>query len=184
MLSLRGVDRKSYQEWFSGPFPHNDLMCPCCKSRFLGPHSSYRRYVDGKRMPIRRGRCPSCGVTHAILPEDVCAYRDLSFEAMATVLSARGPTQAARRLGDCGEAGVRRARRQRREALAERARQASRVLPELNDPAPWWQRAFVAFGSLVEWRHRQWETTGYFATPLLGLFRHGRPPWVAAAFPT
>ena len=81
-----------------------------------------------------------------------------------------------------GVAGVRRARRGRREAKGERARQAERVLVELDDPAPWWQRALRAYGSLVEWRHRLWETTGYFATVLLGLFRHGRPPWVAAAF--
>lgn len=157
-----------------------DLMCPCCQLSPLRPHSSYRRYVDGERMAIRRGRCSSCGVTHAILPEDVCAYRDLSLGSLATVLRARGPTQAARQLGDSGAVGVRRARRQRREALGARACQADRALPELSDPAPWWQRALTAFGSLVEWRHRQWETTGYFATVLLGLFRHGRPPWLAA----
>ena len=164
-------------------FP-NDLLCPCCAVRYLKPHGSYRRYVDGTRMEIRRGRCPSCGVTHAILPEDVCAYRDLSLEALATVLSARGPTQASRQLGDASAAGVRRARRHQREALAQRACQADRVLPASSHPAPWWQRALAAFGSLLEWRHSQWERSGYFATPLLGLFRHGRPPWVAAAFPT
>lgn len=150
----------------------------------LRSHGSYLRYVNGRRMRIRRCRCHGCKVTHAILPEDVCAYRDLTLKDLSTVLTARGPTEGARRLGQVSAAGVRRARRLRQEALGKPARQAERALPELENPAPWWQRALVAFGSLVQWRHRQWETTGYFATVLLGLFRHGRPPWVAAAVST
>ena len=183
MLSLRGVDRKSYEEWFLEPFPEG-LDVPCCQVGLLRPHSSYRRYVDGERMAIRRGRCSSCGVTHAILPEDVCAYRDLSLEDLTTALQARGPSEAARRLGDVTVAGVRRVRRQRREAMGKRAGEAQWILPETRAPTPWWERALAAFGSLVAWRHWLWESTGYFATVLLGLFRQGRPSWVGTAVST
>jgi len=182
MLSLTGIDRKSYAEWFEG-FP-TDLLCPCCDHSHLAPHGSYLRYVDDHRMRIRRGRCPWCEVTHAILPEDVCAYRDLTLEDLASVLSARGPTEAAHQLGDASEAGVRRARRLRQAALAERARQAERVLPAAPDPAPWWQRALEAYGSLLSWRRWLWRQTGYFVTGLLGLFRQGRAPWLAAEVST
>ena len=135
-------------------------------------------------MPIRRGDCPVCPVTHAILPEDVCAYRDLSLDDLATVLSARGPTEAARLLEVSGEAWIRKIRRWRREARSVRARQAERILPELDDPAPWWQRAQESYGSLTQWRRREWVKTGYFATVLLGLFRCGRAPWLPARAPT
>lgn len=131
-------------------------------------------------MRIRRGRCPSCGVTHAILPEDVCAYRDLALDTLVAVLTAAGPSEAARALGDPGPEKVRRARRWRRLALGERARQAERVLATTGSPSTWWERAIEAYGDLVSWRHRQWAQTGYFLSPLLGLFRHGRPPWVIA----
>jgi len=33
----------------------------------------------GERQRLRRVRCPRCRVSHAVLPEDVCAYRDLTF---------------------------------------------------------------------------------------------------------
>ena len=121
-------------------------------------------------------------MTHAILPEDVCAYRDLALDALVSVLEAEGPTAAARKLA--GEAAdsdpdpvlVRRLRRWRGEARGPRARQSERVLPAAGSPSSWWERALVGYGDLVAWRHQQWAQTGYFVTPLLGLFRQGRPP--------
>lgn len=121
-------------------------------------------------------------MTHAILSADVCAYRDLALDTLISVLEAEGPTAAARKL--VGEAGggdpdpvlVRRLRRWRKEARVPRARHSERVLPASGSPSPWWERALAAYGDLVSWRHQQWAQTGYFVTPLFGLFRHGRPP--------
>ncbi len=162
-----------------GAFPEC-LRCPSCPSSDLRPHGGYRRYVDGRRMWIRRGLCPHCGVTHAILPEDVCAYRDLALDTLASVLTAAGPSEAARALGDASPENVRRIRRWRRSAVGERTLQAERVLPSTGSVSTWWERTLEAYGDLVSWRHRQWAQTGYFVTPLLGLFRHGRPPWMIA----
>jgi len=166
-----------------GAFPA-DLWCPCCRHSYLASHGSYRRYVDGQRMRIRRGRCSWCGVTHAILPEDMCAYRVLTLEDLASALTARGPTAAAQQLGDPSEAGVRRARRTRQDAAAERTLQNERVLPAARDPGSWWQRALAAYGSLLAWRRWLWRQTGYFVTGLLGLFRQGRAPWLATEVST
>ncbi len=124
-------------------------------------------------------------MTHAILPADLCAYKDLSLDVLATVLTARGPTEAAERLGvSDDEAWIRKIRRWRRQAREARARQAERVLPDLSAPAPWWERALVTYGSLSRWRLCEWRTTHHFATVLLGLFRRGRPPWVVAELST
>lgn len=184
MLSLPGVDRKHYQAWFQGPFPRP--RCPCCRHSRLRPHGSYWRYVDGRRWRIRRGRCsdPDCGVTHAIVPEDLCAYRDLTLDALASVLSARGPSAGAREgVGEGDRASVRRARRWRLEASGERARQSAHVVASVG-VGPWWQRVLEVFGSLVVWRRWLWSETRYFATGLLGLFRRGRPPWLVAEVST
>lgn len=177
MLSLPGVDRKGYGAWSKGPFP--DSQCPRCQRGRLRPHGWYPRYVDGQRRRIRRGRCsdPECGVTHAVLPEDLCAYKDLPLDALAVVLDAEGPSAGARALGECEEVSVRRARRWRREAAGQRARHCGQAVPG-GGPAPWWRRALEVFGSLVAWRRWVWAETRYFATPLLGLFRRGRPPWL------
>lgn len=158
-----------------GAFPEN-LHCPSCERGWLAPHGSYRRRVDGQLMWIRRARCRSCGVTHAVLPEDVCAYRDLSLDVLTVVLTASRPMKAARALGDTSPAAVRRIRRCRLEARGERARSAERLLPEARAPAPWWQRAIEVFGDLASWRRWQWRVTGHFATPMLGPFRHGALP--------
>jgi RHS repeat-associated protein len=39
----------------------------------MRPHAFYQRYLGGELMRILRVRCESCGVTHAVLPVDVCA---------------------------------------------------------------------------------------------------------------
>lgn len=100
------------------------------------------------------------------------------------MLTARGPTAAAQQLGDGSEAGVRRARRLRHEALGERSRRAERVLPAARDPGPWWRRALDAYGSLLAWRRWLWQETGYFVTGLLGVFRQGRAPWLTNGLST
>jgi len=123
-------------------------------------------------------------VTHAILPEDVCAYRDLALDTLVTVLMAAGPSEAALALGDPSPENVRRVRGWRRAAAGERSLQGDRALPTTGSPSTWWERGIQAYGDLVSWRHRQWAQTGYFVTPLLGLFRHGRPPGMIAASST
>ena len=127
-------------------------------------------------------------MTHAILPEDVCAYRDLPLSTLSSALTAEGPACAAQSLGngdgDADPVLVRRIRRWRREAFGPRARLTERVLPTPGSPSSWWERALAGYGDLVAWRHQQWAQTGYFVTPLLGLFRHGRPPSEVAGIST
>ncbi len=42
----------------------------------------YRVRVGGQGFCIRRLRCPRCLTTHALLPEDLCAYRDFKLTAL------------------------------------------------------------------------------------------------------
>jgi hypothetical protein len=55
---------------------------------------------------FRRVRCPRCKVSHAVLPEDVCVYRDLTFEAVEAGLAAEGPSAGAEVSGQSGSPGV------------------------------------------------------------------------------
>ena len=62
-----------------------------CQGNFT-PHGSYRRHlvVVGKavRLTVRRVRCASCGMTHAVLPEGVVPYRAHSESFLLAVLAA------------------------------------------------------------------------------------------------
>jgi hypothetical protein len=67
----------------------------------------YRRYLNGELFAIRRLICPRCGVTHALLPEDVCAYRDLTLSALESALGSQGgPRDCARAAQQAGLAGA------------------------------------------------------------------------------
>ena len=51
--------------------------CPSCGALLMA-WSGYRRWLrdDGEnQIWVRRGRCPTCRVAHALLPDFVCARR-------------------------------------------------------------------------------------------------------------
>ncbi len=171
MICLPGLCCKEYWERTSPGSPIPEIDCPTCLCQLKG-HGWYRRYFDGHRVSIRRLRCPSCGVTHALLPDDLCAYQDLTLTALEKTKQSDGPSAAARAAGYDG--AVRRARRWRRcllwqqlLALLPVAGKVWERIESLVGPAP---------GMLVRLRHWMWPKLAYLLGGPCGLFRHGRPP--------
>jgi hypothetical protein len=114
-----------------------------------------------------------------VLPEQVCAYRDLPLGALERALEAGGgPAAQARAAQQAGPAGRRRVRGWRRAASQGWTAALAAVLP----PAwgMWWERVREVFGSAPGWLVRLrcwlWEKWSYFFSGLAGLWRHGRPP--------
>ena len=97
MLCLPGLGCKNYWEWMAPGSPVPKIECPSCH-RLLRGHGWYRRYLGGQRVRIRRLWCAGCCVTHALLPEDVCAYQDLTLTALEAG-AAYGAVQAKQRDG-------------------------------------------------------------------------------------
>lgn len=179
MLSLPGVDRKTYPERFGRGLPLPQVGCPdpACSGQLRG-HGWYRRFVDGILAAIRRLRCNRCGVTHAVLPEDICAYRDATLPALEAAMEAGvGPSAGAKAAGQRGAAGVRRVRRWMRSLEGRRVAQVVALLPAVAGSFLERVRAMVgpAPGALIRLRHWLWSTYTYFLGGLTGLFRHGRP---------
>ena len=80
MLSVTGVGRKEYGEKLGRGGAVPSVACPgaACEGQEQGGHGFYRRYVDEKLFEVRRLICGLCGVSNALLPADICAYRDVS----------------------------------------------------------------------------------------------------------
>src|SRR4051812_49446322 len=92
MVSVAGLSCKQYREQMDGgAVPELSCPDPQCQGAALRGHGWYRRYLLGERQSLRRVRCPRCRVSHAVLPEDVCAYRDLPFGAVEAGLGAPRP---------------------------------------------------------------------------------------------
>lgn len=171
MVFLHGLDCKSYwQKLGTGILPA--VPCPSCPDTLLGPHGWYRRFLDGKLVAFRRTLCGRCGVTHALLPEDVCAYQDLTLPAVERALDAESPTPAARAVGEATVAAVRRARRWLRGSVWAMLRAA---------PSHLVHRIVVLAaevpGKLIRARRRLWSELGVLLGGPCGLFLHGRPCW-------
>ena len=170
MLCLPDVDYKRYLS-LDSPLP--EVWCPSCETCLLRGHGWYRRYLGGELVSIRRTRCPRCRVTHALLPEDVCAYQDLTFSSLECAIDAGGgPTAAARAVGERGEAAVRRTRRW----LGPVWKQIKPLLPA---PGEIWDRIEAVVGpgpgKLIRLRRWLWSKLVLFLGGPVGLFRHGRP---------
>ncbi len=71
---------------FCGAFAAQYRAVPECHGSRLVGHGWYRRYLDSERSAVRCLRCGRCGVSHALLPEDLCAYRDATFAAVESAL--------------------------------------------------------------------------------------------------
>ena len=177
MVSVAGLGCKQYREQLDGGLVPR-LICPDpeCRTPLRG-HGWYRRYLGGERQRLRRVRCPRCKVSHAVLPEDVCAYRDLPFEAVEAGLAAEGPSAGAEASGQVGSAGVRRVRGWLRSAKEPCAAKLLGLLGPVS--SPWWRGAQEVVGKATGWltrlRHFLWSSFRCFLGGLSGLFRHGRP---------
>ena len=171
MLCLPGLSCKDYWERMTRGLPIPEIECPSCH-RLLQGHGWYRRYLGGRRVHIRRLRCAVCRVTHALLPEDVCAYQDLTLTAPEQAKQRDGPTAAAQAAGWDG--AVRRARRWRGARLWQ---QLHALLPA---PGQVWSRIVTLVGTETgmfrRLRHWMWSHLAYLLGGPCGLFRHGRPP--------
>jgi len=177
MVSLEGLGCKQYRERVGEAVPEICCPDPACQQARLRGHGWYRRYLDGVLQPLRRLRCPRCRVSHALLPEDLCAYRDLSFGAVEAALGAGTPSAGAQAARQSGGAGVRRVRGWLRSACARLAAGVQALLAPA--AGTWWQRAQQVVGPGPGWltrlRHWLWRGFGSFLGGLSGLYRHGRP---------
>ena len=182
MVFVAGVDSKGYWSVFVlGMALAVRLECPepGCAGVLRG-HGWHRRYLARVLVWLRRVRCPVCRVTHVILPEDVCAWLDLTLVALERIVGAGvGPTAGARAAGLAGMEGVRRVRRWRRVLGRGLVNQVVALLPA--GPGSWWERAVAVVGPApgVLVRLRSWLWTAYrlLLTGLAGLLRGGRPSW-------
>jgi len=173
MIFLSAVDHKSYEKTLDSGVP--DVACPdpACSGFRLRGHGSYSRRLNGLLSTFRRVRCPNCGVTHALLPEDVCAYQDLTLPALESALEAGLPTAAARVVGEVSVAAVCRARRWFRRSVWE-------VLPSLlGGRGPLWPQLAALVGEtpgkLVRVRRWLWSQSNLLLGGPCGLFLDGRP---------
>jgi hypothetical protein len=178
MLGLAGVGCKQYREQMdSGAVP--ELRCPDaqCQGAVLRGHGWYLRYLFGVLQAIRRVRCPRCKVSHAVLPEDLCAYRDLTLGAVEAGLEAGRPSAGAEVSGQEGVAGVRRVRGWLRSCEEPFAAKLQALLGPV--ASPWWRGAQEVVGKAAGWltrlRHWLWSTWRCFFGGVSGLYRHGQP---------
>jgi hypothetical protein len=178
MLSVAGIGCKQYREQMdSGAVPELSCPDPECRGAHLRGHGWYKRYLGGERQAFRRVRCSRCRVSHAVLPEDVCAYRDLTLGSVEAGLAAGTPSVGAEVSGQDGNPGVRRVRGWLRSAEEPFAAKVQGLLGPVS--GPWWRRAQEVVGQGAGWltrlRHWLWSSWRCFLGGVSGLFRHGRP---------
>lgn len=179
MLSLPGVDCNEYSKRVGRGTDVPEIRCPTpqCGGKRLRGHSWYTRFLGGVVAEIRRVRCARCGVSHALVPEALCAYRDATLDDVEVALESDGPTSGARAAEQRGTGGVRRVRSWRR---AMRSSWAMKILTLLPAAAgSWLERVRNTFGpspgALVRLRQWLWTKYAHFFAGPAGLFRLGRP---------
>jgi len=180
MLSIAGVGCNEYAGVVGrcGSVPSVSCPTPGCQGRLQRGHGFYKRYVDGVLRELRRLICPACGVTNALLPEDLCAYRDATLTAVeAAADTGPGPAARARAAGETGHEAKRRLRRW---GVVSASRWVTRLVALLPaGPEHWLDRvrAVVGAGSgaLVRLRHRLWSHYTVLLGGPCGLFPLGRP---------
>lgn len=180
MLSVTGVSCNAYAGEIGrgGSIPAISCPAPGCQGRLQQGHGFYKRYVGGLLFEVRRLMCLVCRVTNALLPEDLCAYRDATLTAVeAAADTGPGPAARARAAGETGHEARRRVRRW---GLGSGSRWVIRLVALLPaGPESWLERvrAVVGTGGGALVRLRPWLWSHY--TVLLGgpcgLFRLGRP---------
>ncbi len=180
MVSVAGVSCKQYEQEME-VFPEVGCPDPQCQGARLHSHGRYRRRLGGELRSLRRGRCPRCEVSHALFPEDLCAYRDATFDAVEAAISAGSPSAGAKATGQDDPQGVRRVRRWLRSLQGAWQGAVQALLPA--HEGPWWVRAQAVVGADAGWltrlRHFLWSRWICLLGGVSGLYRHGRPrlPW-------
>jgi Domain of unknown function (DUF6431) len=178
MLSLVGLVCKQYWERLGGGVVP-EVFCPDpqCQGARLRGHGWYSRYIGEVRQLVRRVRCPRCRVSHALLPEDLCAYRDASLGAVEAALCAGRPSAAARVAEQAGRRGVRRVRGWLRSEGAPWTEKLKALLPAAG--GTWWRRVQEMVGEAAGWllrlRRWLWSSWSRFLGGVSGLYRQGRP---------
>jgi hypothetical protein len=178
MVCVTGVGIKEY---FEGPRSWMAaLRCPDpdCEQSPVEGHGGYRRYVGGVLRRIQRVRCVRCGVTHGVLPEEVCAYRDLTLSALERIWDASSPSAASRQVGEVSARMVRRMRRVLHRLRRRVSVEVRGWLPAVRNSGLRGLRQIFgsAPGVLLRLRRRLWSGQGLWFSGLCGLWRHGRPP--------
>jgi hypothetical protein len=180
MLSIAGVGCNEYAVAVGRRGSVPDVPCPAprCGGRRQRGHGFYSRYVGGLLFEVRRLICLLCGVTNALLPEDLCAYRDATLRAVeAAADTGPGPAVRARAAGQTGPGAKRRVKRWRLGPASRWVILLVSLLPA--GPEHWMDRVRAVVGAgagaLVRLRRWLWSRyTVYLGGPS-GLFRHGRP---------
>lgn len=189
MLSLPGVGIKDYARTFEAGEVLPEILCPAeaCHGRQMHGHGWYWRWVLSVWTRIRRVRCLSCGVTHALLPEDLCAYADGTLKAVEDAVEASGACggpDAARRARAASKASTERGPGTVRQVAhwlsrfdAVFVQRLEALLPAV--PGTWLQRVRATVGTaasaLVRLRHWLWDQYRVFFGGPAGLWRGGRP---------
>ena len=183
MVSLAGVGIKDYASVFvherRKPLPA--LICPCpgCGGSQLRGHGGYERYVGGLLTWLRRVICSVCRVTHVVLPEDLCAYRDATLHLVEAAVApgALHPAEAARAAGEPAPESARRVRRWLAGFNGAFQQRLLALLPAV--AGSWMERVRAVVGSapgaLVRLRGWLWARYRVFFGGPTGLWRHGRP---------
>ncbi len=193
MLSMPGLGCKEYEEKAGRGCPVPKVPCPGagCGGRVQQGHGFYYRFVGGFLFLVRRLICVVCGVTNALLPEDICAYQDVTLAAVEAAVDAKaGPSAGAKAAGVTGPEGKRQARRWRIKSRqwVDQILTLLALLPSDAEPQSWLAlvRAVVGDGPGALLRLRWWLWTGkavYLGGPC-GLFLRGRPLGRLGATPT
>jgi len=161
MLSIPGLDSEHYWQRLSSGARGGDLpeaLCPSCQRGCLRGHGWYSRRLAGETVRIRRLRCSFCRATHALLPEDLCAYRDLRLQDIERSLAQDSADSAS--------------------PPVLWQSQLRFLLPATSGSLLDRARAIVGGDSgstLVRLRHWIWRHYRYFLSGFAGLFRGGRP---------
>ena len=75
---------------FVAALDFSSLHCSACDHWGFSYHASYFRYIDffgsKKRIKITRIICDHCGITHAVLLQDMIPYSSLSHSEIISVL--------------------------------------------------------------------------------------------------
>jgi hypothetical protein len=180
MLSVSGVDRKVYPETLGRGGRVPAVPCPAeeCGGELQEGHGFYQRYLDRVLFDVRRVICRACGVSNALLPEDVVAYRDATLTALEAATDAGpGPAAGAKAAGEKGTGAKRRVRRW---GLKAGSRWVGLILALLPAGPQWWLdrvRAVVGAGqgALVRLRSWLWSKYRVYLGGPCGLYRLGRP---------
>ena len=180
MLSIVGIGCNEYAETVGRGGTVPDVSCPGpgCEGRRQRGHGFYARYVGGRLFELRRLICLACGVTNAVLPEDLCAYRDATLMAVEAAADAGpGPAVRARAAGQTGSGAKRRVKRWSLGPTSRWVILLVSLLPA--GPEHWMDRARAVVGAganaLVRLRRWLWSRYVVFLGGPSGLFRHGRP---------